>query len=235
MDSRTSRVRAFFQTGSYLATRAPIAVRVELVHELLGDLDDARILDLGCGDGSLSLQYAARSSITLVDLSTNMLERARENTPRGARERVRYVNSAADAFTSEQPFDVVLCIGLLAHVASIDQTVAKVASLVRPGGRCIFQITDRDRLMGRALSGLFGLRTRIRNSAGYDLTPTGSAELVRIASRHGLRQLDERRTWSILPGMRFLPDEVLLRYQRNTSRNPLLSRRGAEALLLFGH
>jgi SAM-dependent methyltransferase len=233
MDSRTSRVRAFFQGGSYLESRAPIRARVEQVRQLLGDLNGKRILDLGCGDGSLSLQYARTNSVTLVDLSPRMLERARENTPQEARDRVRYVSCTAEAFTSDDRFDVVLCVGLLAHVGSVERTVQTVAHHLAVGGRCILQITDSDRWMGRTLIGLFSLRMRVRDRAGYDLNRLGCGELTRIATENGLRRLDERRTWSILPGMKLLPDGVLLRYQRTTASNTLLSSQGAEALVLF--
>jgi len=234
MTDKVSAVRALFQGGRYLSSRALIQIRVELVQELIGPLADQRILDLGCGDGSLSLQYAVNNEITLVDISSTMLDSARRNIPRDRLEHVRLENMAVEDFATDVGYDLVLCVGLLAHVRSVESTVKHVASLLRPGGRCIFQITDSDRWMGRALGDYFALRMSIHDRVGYKLNRLGHRELERFASAHGLRQLQERRTWSILPGMRVLPEATLLRYLRTTSKSDTLQRFAPEALLLFG-
>jgi cyclopropane fatty-acyl-phospholipid synthase-like methyltransferase len=233
MDPKTSRVKAFFERGFYLKSRALIAMRVDLTRELLGDLHGQRILDLGCGDGSLSLQYVASNEVTLVDVTPQMLEAAERNTPPEHRRRVRFVNAALQDFSASEPFDVVLCVGLLAHLPSIEQGVAKVASLTVRGGRCLLQITDADRWMGRAIHRYSSLRAQLGKGVGYEVARIGHAELTEIAARHGMKQEAQRRVWTILPGMRFLPDSLLLEYQRSTSTSPVLAPSGAEALVLY--
>ena len=55
-------------------------------------VDRSLILDIGCGDGSLSLPLLDdRSRLTLLDFSEGMLERARQNIPPGMNTRVEIV------------------------------------------------------------------------------------------------------------------------------------------------
>jgi 2-polyprenyl-3-methyl-5-hydroxy-6-metoxy-1,4-benzoquinol methylase len=41
-----------------------------------------------------------------------------------------------------QSFDLVLCIGVLAHVDSVPAVIAKVSQLVKPGGWVVLEFTD---------------------------------------------------------------------------------------------
>jgi 2-polyprenyl-3-methyl-5-hydroxy-6-metoxy-1,4-benzoquinol methylase len=118
MPSKSAKVEAFFSDPDpYLRNNCAIAVRSTLVKDLLGEIRHSRILDLGCGDGSVSVHFLAqRNSVTMLDLSWAMLERARANTPPEYRSRVDYVNADLLDFEAERPYDVVLCIGVLAHV-----------------------------------------------------------------------------------------------------------------------
>src|SRR6266550_8275118 len=79
MTSRTPSVKTFFDnTDVYLRKSFGVSVRSFVVRSLLGELEGSAILDLGCGDGSISLQYLSPTNrITLVDLSGKMLERAK--------------------------------------------------------------------------------------------------------------------------------------------------------------
>ena len=92
--SRTANVKQFFdQTRCYLEKNVNIEIRKRIVRELVGDIRNSRILDLGCGDGSISLQFLNETNyISLVDLSPNMLAIARENTPAQCKVNVGYIN-----------------------------------------------------------------------------------------------------------------------------------------------
>ncbi|MBI4521774.1 MAG: hypothetical protein HY701_13110 [Gemmatimonadetes bacterium] len=53
---REERVRAFFQQPDrYLGKSFVVRVRQRIVRDLLGDLRNQRILDVGCGDGRVSM------------------------------------------------------------------------------------------------------------------------------------------------------------------------------------
>jgi 2-polyprenyl-3-methyl-5-hydroxy-6-metoxy-1,4-benzoquinol methylase len=152
MNSRSERVKSFFdKTHLYLNKDFGVSIRALIVRKLLGELSHSRILDLGCGDGRISLQYISQTNhITLVDLSDNMLEIARKNTPETLKTNVDYINTDLQKYEAGEKFDVVICIGVLAHVVSVEETVAKVVRFLKPGGRCIFQITDADQYLGNS-------------------------------------------------------------------------------------
>lgn len=229
MTGRGERVARYFgEPERYLSKGVHVDLRARLVRELLGEPRDARILDLGCGDGGLSLPFAgAGNELVLVDRSPEMLERARRRAPPSAR--VTFVHGDLDTLELDGRFDVVLCVGVLAHVDNPARTIARVAGLLAPGGRAVFQITDADRALGRLVHALYALR----RGGGYALHRLSRRELDRLAGAHGLRRLACRRHLPLLPGMGLLPARWLRRYEHAGAERPLLTRLGSETLLLY--
>jgi ubiquinone/menaquinone biosynthesis C-methylase UbiE len=104
--------------------------RRTLVRRLLPSEAPARILDVGCGDGSLARDLSERTgaAVTMADLSWRRVERARGALPGGA---------AAQASIyalpwKERSFDLVVCTDLLEH---LDDPTAAMAELVRVSAR----------------------------------------------------------------------------------------------------
>jgi 2-polyprenyl-3-methyl-5-hydroxy-6-metoxy-1,4-benzoquinol methylase len=234
--SKIHKVRRFFAgADNYLKDNYNIQVRSHIVGELLGNVCHSRILDLGCGDGSISLPLLSASNhLTLVDLSENMLRAAVKNMPPEHRARVDYVARNLLDFEPTEAFDIVLCIGVLAHVDSLEETVAKVSRLLRPGGQCILEINDSDQFVG-LINYLYCSVRRLltRSSPGYALNRTTLRGLVSLAAARGLRLESVRRHALLLPGMGRLPKKWLLEYDLFMQKNRCLSEYGSEALALF--
>jgi magnesium-protoporphyrin O-methyltransferase len=75
-DGPLSHVRATVRAGRD-------QMRAKLLSQLPPDLNGCRILDAGCGTGSLSIELARRGADVLaVDLSPNLIAIARERAPR---------------------------------------------------------------------------------------------------------------------------------------------------------
>jgi SAM-dependent methyltransferase len=98
----------------------------------------SRILDAGCGTGTLALAFAGRGyEVTGLDLSESMLEVARKKDPGS---RVRWVRGDVTSFELSSPaaFDVITCVGdTLNHLATLDeweQAFRGFAHRLRPGG-----------------------------------------------------------------------------------------------------
>ena len=74
-----------------------------------GGLEGARVLEVGCGDGRLTLQYAARAASVLgIDPEQELIEKARERLPDALALRVRFeVGSAVDLRQPPAAFDAV--------------------------------------------------------------------------------------------------------------------------------
>ncbi|NIM96448.1 MAG: methyltransferase domain-containing protein [Anaerolineales bacterium] len=109
--------------------------------EHIGAQKHQRILDLGCGPGDLWVKNAAgipdHWTITLSDLSTGMLERARS---RLMAYRISFPMTAADAqripFPSNQ-FDTVIANHMLYHVPNRDGALSEIHRILRPNGRLV--------------------------------------------------------------------------------------------------
>ncbi len=99
--------------------------------DLLAPKAGERILDLGCGDGTLGLEIARRGSDVLgIDLSEEMVNKARANRLEAE------VMSVTDLpFRAE--FDAVFSNAMLHWVREPELAVANIASALKPGGRFV--------------------------------------------------------------------------------------------------
>src|ERR1700756_4690438 len=84
--SHIEQVRAYFDDSYYLEQRGfDIRLRAETVDEFTREGHYRNALDIGCGDGSISLPILSRCDhLTLVDVSQKMLHRAACRIPPGA-------------------------------------------------------------------------------------------------------------------------------------------------------
>ncbi len=97
-----------------------------------------RIADLGCGTGSLCLLLAEQGhTVTGVDLSPRMIERANDKRA-GAPGTVQLVVAdAGDPPLGLAAFDVVLCRHVLWTLPDPDDALRRWRSLLKPDGRLI--------------------------------------------------------------------------------------------------
>ena len=90
-----------------------------------------RILDLGCGDGTLTAQLVAAGADVLgVDASASMIDAARG---RGLRAEI----ADAQALEFSENFDAVFSNAALHWMTDPDAVIAGVAKALRPGGRFV--------------------------------------------------------------------------------------------------
>jgi len=226
--------KRFSKPDHYLFKAFQIVTRAHIVRTMLPSVDGLTIFDIGCGDGSLSLQFLPEiKRLTLVDLSPAMLSRAESNIPAEYAPKVSLTNSDLMQFLPPAPADVVLCVGVLAHVESLASAIQKLASLTKPGGRCVVQISDHDRLLGKVHYALAGSRRGTTRNGGYPLLRTGNGELQEIASSVGFRCARRRNHCLTLPGMGRLPSRWLVAYDKCVLNSSLLSRFAPSSIFLF--
>jgi 2-polyprenyl-3-methyl-5-hydroxy-6-metoxy-1,4-benzoquinol methylase len=233
-NSSLDAVRAFFDRPEQGA-RAPYrsAVRGTIVREMLGPVEGVRILDLGCGDGGVSLPLLGHTNeLTLVDLSPRMLDLASQAVPRDQRARVSVVHSSVDDFRPTAPFDIILCLGVLAHVPCIESTMAKIAEWLKSGGRAIVELTPEPLGWKRRLPFYHVLAGAVSETRGYKLNQMTAKDFVALATAKGLSLRLVRRHGLPLPGMSWWPTRWRHNYEMLTSR-PWLARFGSEQLHYF--
>jgi ubiquinone/menaquinone biosynthesis C-methylase UbiE len=218
MVSKVEQVQSFFeQPKRYLNRRAfEIQVRAETVKELAKGSKPRQILDIGCGDGSLSLPLLTSATrATLVDLSSNMLSIAKSKVPPGFAENVETVNQ--DFMTAQFPaasFDLILCIGVLAHVTCPEDFIARMVSVLKPGGSIIVECTDSRHILTRLVA-LFYRVWGLFRPATYKLNAVSFSEVTQILSRHQLLPKAEFRYAAPLPGdHRLFSQDLLYKWTR---------------------
>jgi SAM-dependent methyltransferase len=96
-----------------------------------------RVLDAGCGDGTL-LSLVAAPEVVCVDQSPAAVEAARA---RGLDARVADIQELP---FRDGEFDVVMCNHVLYHVPDRDRAIAELARVLRAGGRFVGIYSARD-------------------------------------------------------------------------------------------
>jgi 2-polyprenyl-3-methyl-5-hydroxy-6-metoxy-1,4-benzoquinol methylase len=198
-----SQVRAVFeQPGRYLnGSYHNIRIRAETVSEFTRGRHFRRILDIGCGDGSLSLPLlCGQTRLTLLDVSSAMLSLARGRVRPELIPNVDFVNEDFLTASLDGQYDLILCVGFLAHVSSAVRAIAKIASLLEQGGCVIAQVTDRRHPLTRALEA-YGTMRSLFIPAPYSPTNLSAEEVVEMFAREGLELTDAYRYSLPVPGM----------------------------------
>jgi len=111
---------------------------------------DTRILELGCGAGTLWLKNAARipaqCRVTLSDFSHGMLESAHASLARSGRQFALAVVDAQSIPFRANSYDVVIANHMLYHVADRPRAFAEVHRVLRTGGRLYAATNGRGHL-----------------------------------------------------------------------------------------
>ena len=179
-DSKSDYVRQVFEDAPHYlkSRRVDIRFRVEAVKKFASSMVWQRLLDIGCGDGSISLQLITPAShLTLLDLSAGMASFAKKNVPDGLAGNVEIRNENFMLASFAEPFDLIITVGVMAHVDSPDAFLAKIKGLLRPGGSLILEFTDSRHFIGQ-LGRFFG---RLKEMAAPALYPTNRLSFSEIA------------------------------------------------------
>jgi ubiquinone/menaquinone biosynthesis C-methylase UbiE len=208
--------------------------RRTLACELAG-ASSGRLLDCAAGTGEITcalLKSGRFSHATVVDVSPAMLQSATELlTSQIKNVELEFVES--DVFTfkpTDSRFDVVLCLGLIAHTGRLDILLAHLKSMLTPGGRIILQATLTDHPGARIVRALTARGELARR--GYRISWFSQQDISNACARAGLRILEARRHNVGVPfGDRFWP---WANFQLETRLEKWASRHGADAIYLLG-
>ncbi|MDQ7047397.1 MAG: methyltransferase domain-containing protein [Sulfurovum sp.] len=101
------------------------------VIELLNPKENEKILDLGCGDGTLAVEIEKfNAQVIAVDLSESMVAKTQEKGIQAS------VMSATE-LTFQKEFDAVFSNAVLHWVKDSDKSIKKIFSSLKPKGRLI--------------------------------------------------------------------------------------------------
>jgi cyclopropane-fatty-acyl-phospholipid synthase len=140
LDASMTYSCAIFSRGARSLEEAQEA-KLELVCSKLELTAGERVLDVGCGWGSFAIHAAARhgAHVLGITLAQRQAELARERAREaGVADRVQ-IRVADYRELAGEPFDAIASIGMVEHVGEerIDLYAARLASMLRPGGRLL--------------------------------------------------------------------------------------------------
>jgi phosphatidylethanolamine/phosphatidyl-N-methylethanolamine N-methyltransferase len=98
-----------------------------------------RVLEVGVGTGINLALYPREATVTGIDFTASMLEKARERAARKGAAPVRLLQmDAADLKFADDSFDIVYAPYLISVVPDPVKVAQEMSRVCRPGGRIIF-------------------------------------------------------------------------------------------------
>jgi len=202
---RQVEVKQAFETPQWYFRRLNyrVLVRRDLVRGFVNGKPYRSMLDIGCGDGSISLPLLADGSqLVLLDISEAMLALARARVAPQWRPSVRTLaGDVMQAPLEPETFDLVICLGVLAYIDSAKPFLEKLASLLSPDGRLILECTDCSHPLTRLVRAYCRL-TALVSKPAVRLAVHSSAQIVTGLQGLGLRLESAYRYSTPLPLIR---------------------------------
>ncbi len=222
------KVRSHFDSATYLDKNPVVPFREKLARDMLGEFHGLAVLDAGCGDGSVSRGYLESNRITFLDVSPHMLSETARRLPAEYAQRAELIHASLLDAALDARFDVIVCLGVLAYIEDTEAAIGRLAALLKPGGRCLLQITDADTAFG-ALAYQYAVRLAQVVARGCTRpAKTTRSQILSCASNFGLTLMAEERYAPTLPGLRRCPG-LFARYLAWSRRH----RMGSELVMLL--
>jgi 2-polyprenyl-3-methyl-5-hydroxy-6-metoxy-1,4-benzoquinol methylase len=202
---RAAEVGALFRKPQwYLQGRNyHVRTRMRIVREMLGNSRFEQVLDIGCGDGSISLPLLGPgTNLLLLDMSEEMLAIARSQVPERFKGQVKTLNgNFLQLELDAEGYDAILCLGVLAYVDSAKPLIEKLARLLRPGGRLLLECTDNAHFVSSLLR-VYGRLAQPLVSSKIRTTLHSRAEVLSACRSAGLQLAGMYRYCSPPPVLR---------------------------------
>src|SRR5262245_29916569 len=164
-----------------------------------------RILDVGCGDGKITAEIAARvprGSVLGVDPSQNMIAFASIRFGPPAQANLRFEVADARRLPYRAEFDLVVSFNALHWVAEQDAALGSIRAALKPGGRALLRLVPSGRR--ESLEGVIEeVRRRARWAGSFadfrrpyvHFTPEEYRALAERAGLRVARLLVEEKAW----------------------------------------
>ncbi len=163
-DQTLSRVETYFdqtatKTWEQLTSEAPVSkirqtvrvgrddMRALMLSRVPKDLNDARILDAGCGTGMMSEELAARgANVVAIDISPSLITIAQKRLPTHLENQVKF--KSGDMLAPELgEFDYIFAMDSLIYYCTEQICSAVVALGQKPTKKVIFTVAPRTNLL----------------------------------------------------------------------------------------
>jgi len=215
------------EVAPVLFTKARIeeaATDVEQIIKLLDAAPGAALLDMGCGCGRHSLEFARRGfRVTGVDRTARYLEMAKSRAAERGRE-AEWVQADMREFRRESAFDIAVNLlttfGYFEDTSDDRRIVKNIFDSLAPGGRFVLDIMGKEIL------------ARIYRERDWHEEPDGTILLEERRATEDWSKLEVR--WIVLSGARRCEHRLALRLYSATDLKTLLADVGFEDVKAYG-
>jgi demethylmenaquinone methyltransferase/2-methoxy-6-polyprenyl-1,4-benzoquinol methylase len=162
--------------------------------DLLGDLEGATVLDVGCGTGRnfphLVPRVGKNGRIIALDYSDGMLDRARQRIKGKGWENIKLIRGDAVTLDNvERPVDALTSVWCYGIVYDLKAALKSAADIVKPGGRIAIMDFDRARPDHGILKWLYPFYSKALQIAGIDTSEDLDDAALRIKWQQGRQTL----------------------------------------------
>lgn len=178
--------------------------------ELLGDLEGATVLDIGCGTGRnfplLLDRVGPRGRIIGIDYSKGMLQKAAERVGAGGRTRIELIRGDAAVLPNVPAHvDAVISVWTMGIVQDMESALHRALDVLRPGAQIAIMDFGRTRPDHGPLRWMYPIYSQILRLAGIDSAEDLDDDRLRARWKRGRAILDaslsELRAETYLNGM----------------------------------
>jgi 2-polyprenyl-3-methyl-5-hydroxy-6-metoxy-1,4-benzoquinol methylase len=124
--------------------------RYRLTLENCGEISGARVLDIGCGTGRYSIEFAQRGAkrVVGIDFAPAMIAFSQQKAQEmGVADKCEFICGDFLKQTFAEPFDIIVAIGLFDYIADPGSLVNKIAALTK--GRFVASYPADSLIMGK--------------------------------------------------------------------------------------
>jgi cyclopropane fatty-acyl-phospholipid synthase-like methyltransferase len=234
--SKSEKSKDFFNNPeNYLTSNVIIVLRKKIIAELLYGINNKRIIDIGCGNGELTIDLLKNNRVTFLDISSNMLSLVKEKIQKENLQNASFINSDFSLYTPEDKFDVAVCVGVVAHVESLKELIGKLKEIINDDGIIILQYTAAEKLISRFNQ----LKCKILNidHYNYQINITSSDEINEALTEEHLTTIKKTRYIPVSPLLSIFSYKFKLKLLSIFYKTKLFSYIGSEIIvyLVKGH
>jgi len=115
-----------------------------LVFQFLGDVNNRKILDVGCGTGNYCIPLAKKGAeVTGIDSSREMISRAKEKAEKEDAQVRFYIGKAERLPFDSKTFDIVLSITACEFLENIQEAVEEMKRVVKDNGKIVIGLINK--------------------------------------------------------------------------------------------
>lgn len=236
---KSKEVKDFFErTDVYLTYNYNLRIRRETVAEFIADEVFDSVLDMPCGTGDITVPLLSQfRQILFMDFSTNMVKLTESRIPKEDMHKVTLVNADFNSYDfKRKQFDLIISLGILAHIENPENFLKEIAALVKPGGKLIIQNTNSKHWFSKLIRTYLGFR-RVIGKDKYRLNKIPEDLLINSLKKEGFHLLRSfKYNQSFLGFSRIFSNDLKYKLTRNYfghAANNTHSGQGSDGTFLF--